>query len=195
MADTHDEQVTDPQGPVEDETSPTDPNEEQQPDNDEFKSEASKKAVLADLTKEREAKKALQAKLEQYEAEKAEAEKAKLSDIERAQAEAQEARDAEAKANAELLKYRIAGKHSITDEEDIELFLTGSDEETLTRQAERLAKRNSGPRNPQPDPSAGPKGDPALTDAEKVAQAEKAGDQQAANVLKAQQLGKLSQKL
>lgn len=195
MADTNNDQATEPQEPVEDETSQTDPNGEQQPGDDGFKSEESKKALLADITKERDAKKALQAKLEQYEAEKAEAERAKLSDIERAQTEAQEAREAEAKANAELLKYRIAGHHKITDEEDIELFLTASDEETLTRQAERLAKNNSGPQNPQPDPSAGPKGDPALTDAEKVHEAERAGDQQAAATLKAQQLGKLAQNL
>lgn len=188
--ETHDT-LSDPEV---DETSTPDP-EEQSPESEEFKSEESKNAVLADLMKERQAKKDLQAKIAKFEEAEAEAEKAKMSEIERAQAEVKEAQEAANKANAELLKYRIAGSHQITDEEDIELFLTGTDEETLTRQAERLAARASGPKNPQPDPSAGPKGTPSLTEAEKAAEAEKAGDNQAAGVLKAQQLGKLAQKL
>lgn len=43
-------------------------------------------------------------------------------------------------ARAEALRFKVATKHGISDE-DAELFLTGSDEETLTRQAERLAER------------------------------------------------------
>lgn len=45
-------------------------------------------------------------------------------------------------ARTEALRLRIATKHGITDE-DADLFLTGSDEETLTKQAERLAARES----------------------------------------------------
>lgn len=48
-------------------------------------------------------------------------------------------RDAET-ARAEALRYRIASKHQVSDE-DAELFLTGTDEETLTRQAQRLTER------------------------------------------------------
>src|SRR5699024_919133 len=55
---------------------------------------------------------------------------AQKSDVERA-AEALEAAKAEAaEATAELLRYRTAAEHGITDAEDIELFLTGADEET-----------------------------------------------------------------
>ena len=63
--------------------------------------------------------------------------------------------DADA-AKAELLRYRTAAAHGITDAEDIELFLTGRDEETLTRQAKALAARNAAgaaPRAPKPSPA------------------------------------------
>jgi hypothetical protein len=73
---------------------------------------------------------------------------ARLAEIEEAQkSEAQKAADrvaaAEAKAAAsqsEALRLRIAAKFGIGDE-DADLFLTGSDEETLKKQAERLADR------------------------------------------------------
>lgn len=45
-----------------------------------------------------------------------------------------------ADARSEALKFKIASKFSIGDE-DADLFLTGSDEETLTKQAERLTAR------------------------------------------------------
>lgn len=77
------------------------------------------------------------------------------------QLEATEAakRDA-AEARAEALRYRIASKHGIS-EDDAETFLTGNDEETLTRQAERLsalATTNPNPSGPRPDLSQGGKG-------------------------------------
>jgi thioesterase domain-containing protein len=74
----------------------------------------------------------------------------KLAEIEEAnKTEAQKAaerlaaaeKDAAA-ARAEALRFRIASKFSIGDE-DADLFLTGTDEETLTRQAERLSARES----------------------------------------------------
>ena len=83
---------------------------------------------------------------------------ANLSDLERAQKAATDAQNAATKAQAEALRYRIAAKHSITDE-DAELFLTGSDEETLSRQAARLVERT--PTSPRPDLSQGSKGDTA----------------------------------
>lgn len=43
-------------------------------------------------------------------------------------------------ARAEALRWRVAAKHGLTDE-DAELFLTGTDEATLTKQAERLTER------------------------------------------------------
>ena len=80
---------------------------------------------------------------------------ANLSDLEKAQKSAQEAQEAAAKATAEALRLRVAAKHGISDE-DADLFLTGSDTETLERQAARLVERN--PSAPKPDPSQGAKG-------------------------------------
>jgi hypothetical protein len=61
---------------------------------------------------------------------------------------------------AESMRLRIATEHGITDADDIDLFLTGTDEETLTKQAKRLADRdadrkkngNHVPREGQPHP-------------------------------------------
>lgn len=58
---------------------------------------------------------------------------------------AEKAAAAEERARAlevENLRWRVAAKHGISDE-DAELFLTGTDEETLTKQAQRLAERVS----------------------------------------------------
>lgn len=69
-------------------------------------------------------------------------------------AEAQQAAD---QARAEALRFKIASKFGVSDE-DAELFLTGTDEDTLTKQAERLAARNEDagkPRSPKPDPNQG----------------------------------------
>lgn len=82
---------------------------------------------------------------------KANADAAKrLAEIEEAQkTEAQKAADrlAEAEkaaedAKREALKFKVAAKFQISDD-DADLFLTGSDEETLTKQAERLAGREA----------------------------------------------------
>ena len=88
----------------------------------------------------------------------------RLDALEEAQkSEAERAADALANAKAEaeqnradLLRYRAAATHGITDPEDIELFLTGRDEETLTRQAKALVARaagSAGPRPPRPNPA------------------------------------------
>ena len=84
-----------------------------------------------------------------------EIEAANLSDLERAQKQAQEAQEAAAKATAEALRFRVAAKHGISDE-DADLFLTGKDAETLEKQAARLMERT--PTGPKPDPSQGAKG-------------------------------------
>lgn len=75
----------------------------------------------------------------------------KLAEIEDAnKSEIQKAADAKAaaekerdEARAEALRLRIATKHGISDPDDIDLFLTGTDEETLTKQAERLGQRST----------------------------------------------------
>ena len=71
-----------------------------------------------------------------------EIEAANKSEIELATEARTAAEQAAAQAQAEALRWKIAAKHQITDE-DAELFLTGTDEETLTKQAERLSQRTS----------------------------------------------------
>lgn len=74
---------------------------------------------------------------------------AKLDEIETAnQAEAEKAAARVAELEAELnntrrdsMRLKIASEHGINDADDIALFLTGTDEETLTKQAKRLAER------------------------------------------------------
>lgn len=73
---------------------------------------------------------------------------AKLAELEESQkSETQKLADAKvaaetaaAEARADALRWRTAAKHGISDE-DAELFLTGTDEATLTKQAERLSAR------------------------------------------------------
>lgn len=117
---------------------------------DEPLGEGGKKALQA----ERERAKALEKQLGEATSRLSEIEKAQLSDLERAQAEATEAKAAAAKASADALRFRIAAKHSITDE-DAELFLTGSDEETLVKQAARLVERTPATPTPKPDKTQG----------------------------------------
>lgn len=60
-------------------------------------------------------------------------------------------------ARAEAMRFKVATKFGISDE-DADLFLTASDEETLTKQAERLAARQEDagkPRQPRPDRNQG----------------------------------------
>lgn len=156
MSDAVESQEVESQAPVEGEQPVN--GERQEPETDEFKSEESKQAVLADLKAERDRRKALQSQVEQFEQERVDAEKANMSELGRAQAELQEVRESAEKANTELMRYRVAGDHKITDKDDIELFLTGSDEETLARQAQRLAERNIAPNNPKPDLTQGASG-------------------------------------
>ena len=83
---------------------------------------------------EKEAK-ALKARLDEIES-------AQLSEAEKAKKRADEAEARALAAEAGALRWRIAAKFGISDE-DADLFLNGTDEETLTRQAERLASRSS----------------------------------------------------
>ena len=76
---------------------------------------------------------------------------AKLDEYEQAnQTEAEKTAKRIADLEAELTNTRLAStrltiatEHGITDADDIELFLTGTDAETLTRQAKRLADREA----------------------------------------------------
>lgn len=88
---------------------------------------------------------------------------ASLSELEKAQKAAKDAQEAAAKATTEALRLRVAAKHGISDE-DADLFLTGSDQETVEKQAAALVARTS--TSPKPDLSQGAKGAPAGTSPE-----------------------------
>ncbi|OZE92460.1 hypothetical protein CH298_02690 [Rhodococcoides fascians] len=111
-------------------TAPTTTPEEQQ------LGDAGKKAIAA----ERKARSAAEKELKSAQAELQTLRNASLSDTERAKAEADQYRAEAEQARAEALRFRTATKFGISDE-DAELFLTATDEDTLTKQAERLAAR------------------------------------------------------
>lgn len=71
-----------------------------------------------------------------------EIEQANLSEVEKAKARIAAAEERATKAESSALRLRIAAKHGI-GEEDADLFLTGTDEETLTAQAKRLSDREA----------------------------------------------------
>lgn len=123
--------------------------------------DAGKKALAA----ERDARKAAEKSAAEYAAKVKAFEDAQKSDAEKAaEALATAQKDAES-ARTEALRWRVAAKHGISDE-DAETFLTGTDEDTITRQAERLAAIGSAaPAGPRADLTQGagreqPKGTP-----------------------------------
>lgn len=138
------------------------------------------KRTLAALTKANKEAEKHRLKIKEFE----DRDKTELERAAEASKAAEQERDA---AKAESLRLRTAIRHGISDE-DAELFLTGTDEETLTRQAERLADRTAaaGSKTPKPDPSQGARG-PVGMDA-RIAEAEKNGDFKTAIALKSQQL-------
>ena len=93
----------------------------------------------------------------------AEIEAANQTEAQRAEARATELEAELTKLRSESTRLRIATEHGITDADDIALFLTGTDEETLTKQAKRLADReadrkkqgNRVPREGQTSPTPG----------------------------------------
>lgn len=96
-------------------------------------------------------------------------------------------------AKAEALKWRVAAKHGIS-EEDAELFLTGTDEDALTKQAQRfnvLVPKTPGKGNVVPGAGNQPDKPPSLQ--EQIRLAEQSGDKALAASLKAQQLFEIAQ--
>ena len=77
-----------------------------------------------------------------YDALKAQAEGAKTAEQRIADLEKRLA-DADAREQRSRLVQTVAKAHGITDPDDVALFLTGSDEDTLTAQAKRLAERDA----------------------------------------------------
>lgn len=96
------------------------------------------------------------------------------------------------KARAESLRWRIAAKHGIGDD-DADLFLTGTDEDTLTRQAERLASRAPVSKGTVV-PSAGKQPGEAPSLDTQIAAAQESGDIAAVMALKSQKLAGLAGK-
>ena len=83
----------------------------------------------------------------------AELENANKTEAERAAERLAAAEQTAAQAQAEALRFRIATKYGISDDL-ADSFLTGTDEESLTGQAEKLVALSK-PGTPRPDPSQG----------------------------------------
>ena len=105
----------------------------------------------------------LAAQKDEIKALKAKAQKLdEIEDAQKTQAQKDADRIAEleskvAETTVAALRFKVASKFGINDE-DADLFLTGSDEETITKQAERLAAKQEDagkPRAPKPDPNQG----------------------------------------
>lgn len=121
---------------------------------DESLGEPGKKALKA----EREARTAAEKERDALRRRLSEIEAAGMSDLERAQRDAETARTDAETASVDALRWRVAARFGI-GEEDADLFLTGSDEDTLARQAGRLKERTA---IPKPDPTQGAQHVPAL---------------------------------
>ena len=115
--------------------------------------------------------------------------KAQLSVEEKLAAELGEAAQRATRAEAEAMRWRIAAKHGISDEY-AELFLTGSDEETLSRQAERLAAAVKPSKGTHVPGVGNQPSTPSLAD--QIHAAESSGDYQLAIKLKTQRLAELA---
>lgn len=122
------------------------------------------------LSEERAARKAAEDSAKALQTQLDEIKKSQMSDLEKAQTTAQEFQKAAEKATADALRWRIAAKHGISDE-DAETFLTGNDEATLTRQAERLSALNTSPATPKPDRTQGGTGAPAALNSDGLEEA------------------------
>lgn len=72
-----------------------------------------------------------------------EIEQANQTEAEKAQARIKQLEDELSSAQRDSLRRKVAVEHGISDQDDIDLFLTGADEETLTKQAKRLSDRTA----------------------------------------------------
>lgn len=120
--------------------------------------------------------------------------KAQLSNEEKLAAELGEAAQRATRAEAEAMRWRIAARNGISDE-DAELFLTATDEETLSKQAERFKELAVKPSKGTHVPGIGNQPNAPASIAEQVQAAEQSGDFQLALRLKSQQLADLRKTL
>lgn len=120
--------------------------------------------------------------------------KAQLSNEEKLAAELGEAAQRATRAEAEAMRWRIAARNGISDE-DAELFLTATDEETLSKQAERFKELAVKPSKGTHVPGIGNQPNAPASIAEQVQAAEQSGDFQLALRLKSQQLADLRNNL
>lgn len=137
---------------------------EQQPTvPDEPLGEGGIKALNAERDARKEAEQQLKQLKEQLDELKPAAERLKeiedqqKSDLEKANERMAELQSKAAKAETEALRYRIASDKGIS-REDAEVFLTGSDEDSITKQAERLVALQGEKQQAEqqkPDPSQG----------------------------------------
>lgn len=168
-------------------TEPVESESQPESDSQPALSDPGKKALAEERRRAAQAEKtakALQAKLDALEAEK-------LSKEEKAVKEAAEAAERALKAESEALRWRIAAKFGITDD-DAELFLTGSDEETLSRQAERFKELSFKPAKGTHVPGVGNQPATPASIKEQIQAAEASGDFALAIQLKSQQLADLA---
>lgn len=150
---------------------PTEPQEQTQGDPAEAPlGEGGKKALQA----ERDRAKDLEKQLNAAAAKLTELERANETEAQRLQREAQEAREALPAGITAAFRDAAVTFGGIAPE-DADLFLTGSDVETLKKQASRLVERTPIPTSPKPDLTQATRGEPlalnsdALTDALKAA--------------------------
>ena len=165
-------------------TEPVESESQPESDSQPALSDPGKKALAEERRRAAQAEKtakALQAKLDALEAEK-------LSKEEKAVKEAAEAAERALKAESEALRWR---KYGITDD-DAELFLTGSDEETLSRQAERFKELSFKPAKGTHVPGVGNQPGTPASIKEQIQAAEASGDFALAIQLKSQQLAELA---
>lgn len=141
-----------------DEPNPTDPDAP-----DEQLGESGLKALTAERDARKEAERQIKDLKDQLKALKPAADRLKeiedqqKTDLEKANELLAEAQKQAALSATEALRFRIATKHRISDE-DAEVFLTGSDEESITKQAERLVALQGekvAAQQQKPDPSQG----------------------------------------
>lgn len=117
-----------------------------------------------------------------------------LSKEEKLAAERDEAARRAAQAEAGLMRWRFASTIPDITDEEVELFLTGTDEETLSRQTQRLReyKMSLKPSKGTHVPGVGNQPNTPASIAEQISAAEAAGNFQLAIALKSQQLAELA---